>query len=76
MSGFVLFLLDPVQPNRLGCLCRGKILAKNVNQEKITKTVGPNVFALAVRREGLGIKYNKEGVCFSILKYYYIIKQL
>lgn len=72
----MLFLLDPVQPNRLGCLCRGKILAKNVNQEKITKTVGPNVFALAVRREGVGIKYNKEGVCFSIFKYYYIIKQL
>lgn len=74
LSGFVLVFY--VEPNRLGCLCTGKILAKNVNQEKVTKTVGPNVFTLAVRREGFGIKYSKEGGCFSILKYYYIIKQL
>lgn len=59
-SGFVLFSLDPIQPNTLGCVCAGKILAKNINQKKVAKTVGPNVFALAVKREGPGIKYNKE----------------
>jgi len=51
-----------------------KFWPKKLTRKKNTKTFGPNVFAL--RREGLGVKYNKEESWFLILKCYYLIKQL